>query len=179
MTPRAFLPRSLRLAGCLRDRRGIAAVEFALVFPVMMLFLGGVVDFGLAYYGQSCLANAVAAGAEYAVVTGTGVSNTSIQSMVQAVGGLTGAGGASQVVATVTGPACYCVAGTTMTSASSSPCNAPPSTTSPVAGSSCTGSGTYGTYVIINATYTFHGILSNYSKLATAQIKDSATVQLQ
>ena len=49
-----------------KDRRGVAALEFALVMPLLMTFFGGVVDLGVAVWSKSCLANAVAQGAECA-----------------------------------------------------------------------------------------------------------------
>ena len=162
---RPFRPRPRR-----GSNRAVAAVEFAIACPVMLAFLAGVYDFGRVYYGKSCLANAVASGAEYAMVTGKTVSATTIQSVVQNVGGLK-SGSTSLVSATITGPACYCVAGTSMTSTSTSPCSSP--------GISCTGSGTLGTYVIISATYTFTGLWSTYSGLGTKTINSTATVQLQ
>jgi Flp pilus assembly protein TadG len=41
-----------------RRDKGAAAVEFALILPVLLLLVGGVVDFGLLYYNQIVLSNA-------------------------------------------------------------------------------------------------------------------------
>jgi Flp pilus assembly protein TadG len=49
-----------------RDQRGAALVEFALVLPVLALFLFGVVDLGRAYRLKTQLANAAREGAAYA-----------------------------------------------------------------------------------------------------------------
>src|SRR6478735_6148570 len=51
-----------------RLERGAAAVEMALVLPVLLLFIGGIVDFGRAYFTQVVLANAAREGARAAVV---------------------------------------------------------------------------------------------------------------
>ena len=49
------------------DRRGSTAVEFALVIPVLLLFLGGLVDFGRAFYYQTELSQALRSGMQYAL----------------------------------------------------------------------------------------------------------------
>ena len=51
-----------------RFERGAAAVEMALVLPVLILFIGGIVDFGRAYFTQVVLANAAREGARAAIV---------------------------------------------------------------------------------------------------------------
>lgn len=44
------------------DERGAAAVEFALVFPLLMLLIGGVIDFGFAFNAQISLTHAAREG---------------------------------------------------------------------------------------------------------------------
>jgi Flp pilus assembly protein TadG len=48
-----------------RDTEGSGLVEFALIFPVFLLLLAGVVDFGRAYYVALDLSSAAQAGALY------------------------------------------------------------------------------------------------------------------
>lgn len=48
--------------------RGAAAVEFALVLPILLLFLGGIIDFGRAFFTQVVLTNAAREGVRAAVV---------------------------------------------------------------------------------------------------------------
>lgn len=50
------------------DERGAAAVEFAIVVPVFLLVVFGMIDFTRAYYTQSALAAAVREGARMAAV---------------------------------------------------------------------------------------------------------------
>jgi len=55
-------------------QRGAAAVEFALVLPVLLLVVFGVIDFGIVMAQKASLANAARTGARYGVVnafTGT------------------------------------------------------------------------------------------------------------
>lgn len=51
-----------------RRERGAAAVEFAIVLPVLFLVIAGIVDFGRAFFTQIQLANAAREGARAAVV---------------------------------------------------------------------------------------------------------------
>jgi len=50
-----------------RGQEGAAAVEFAIVLPVLLLLLAGFFDFGWLFYWQHSVTNASRAGARYAV----------------------------------------------------------------------------------------------------------------
>ena len=50
-----------------RGQEGAAAVEFALVLPVLMILLAGFFDFGWLFYWQHSVTNASRAGARFAV----------------------------------------------------------------------------------------------------------------
>ena len=52
-----------------RAERGAAAVELAIVLPVLLLVIGGIVDFGRFFYTQIQVTNAAREGARVAVVT--------------------------------------------------------------------------------------------------------------
>ena len=51
-----------------RNEKGQALVEFALVMPILLLLLCGIIDFGWIYYNQITLNNAAREGARYAVI---------------------------------------------------------------------------------------------------------------
>lgn len=51
-----------------RRERGQAMVEFALILPVLLALLCGIIDFGWLYYNQLTLTNAAREGARYAVI---------------------------------------------------------------------------------------------------------------
>jgi Flp pilus assembly protein TadG len=61
---------SRRLGGpTRRAERGASAVEFALVLPLLLLVIAGVVDFGRALFTQVILTNAAREGARAAIFT--------------------------------------------------------------------------------------------------------------
>ena len=51
-----------------RDRRGIAAVEFAIIVPMLLIMTVGMADFGLGIYAYMQTQNASQAGADYALI---------------------------------------------------------------------------------------------------------------
>ena len=55
-------------APCRRSERGAAALEFALIVPILLLVVFGVINFGFLLSQKASLANAVRAGARYGSV---------------------------------------------------------------------------------------------------------------
>ena len=51
-----------------KNEKGQALVELALVLPLLLALLCGIVDFGWIYYNQITLTNAAREGARYAVI---------------------------------------------------------------------------------------------------------------
>ena len=51
-----------------QSEHGQALVEFALVLPIFLILLCGIIDFGWLYYNQITLNNAAREGARYAVI---------------------------------------------------------------------------------------------------------------
>ncbi len=166
------------LRWCARATRGVAAVEFAITFPILLFFMGGVTDFGIVYYRQSCLSTAVAAGAQYASLTdqaaqatppGPALTMANIQTVMSNAAGQAMPGLA--VTATATNPAlCYCITGSspnsTLTSAN---CN-----------TTCSSGGNAGKYVQLTQTHTYTPILPALSNLVGAQtLTKTAWVPLQ
>lgn len=82
------------------DERGAALVEFALVLPVLMLFVFGIVSFGQAYSARIELTSAVREGARVVALGGTSptVAADAVQRTKDAAPGLT----ASRMVVTPT-----------------------------------------------------------------------------
>jgi Flp pilus assembly protein TadG len=55
----------------LKREDGAAAVEFAIVLPLLMLILFGIIEFGLILYNQEVITNASREGARFGIVIGT------------------------------------------------------------------------------------------------------------
>ncbi|MGD2148822.1 MAG: pilus assembly protein [Anaerolineae bacterium] len=53
---------------CRIDRRGQELLEYALVLPLLLLLIFGIVDFGLAFFAYNSVANAAREGARAGVV---------------------------------------------------------------------------------------------------------------
>ena len=96
-----------RVAGLRRRRRGAAAVEFALMMPVILLALAGVTDFGRLVFDKMELTSAVRSGAQFALAYRTDTTGIR-QSVVDATNlGLS----LSDVTAT---ESCECADGSTV-----------------------------------------------------------------
>ena len=154
--------------------RGIAALEFALVAPVMLIILGGIVDYGLGFYDKALLNNGIAAGAEYAVLNASSlVSNgaaqqTAIETLVQNASGLSGV--SVSPAPTGINPTTYsCVDSTA----------SPPTLTSSSKGATCSNGAPAGVYVVITAQYTYTPLLSALSGMGSTTLTQSTTVQIQ
>ena len=73
-------------AGARSRRQGQSLVEFAVVLPIFLLILAGIVDFGLGLYSQMTVINAAREGARIGVVTIVGVDpTTSVDNRVRAM----------------------------------------------------------------------------------------------
>nr|WP_274603710.1 TadE family protein [Polymorphobacter multimanifer] len=64
-----------------RDRRGVSAVEFAMVLPLMMLFLTGTIQYGFMMFTYNSMLTAARAGARFAALGGA--NNAAVTTMVQ------------------------------------------------------------------------------------------------
>lgn len=75
----------------LRSESGASAVEFALLLPVLMMILFGVIEFGLALYRQAILTNASREGARLGIVQSVPpITNAAVDAKIDAY--LTAAG---------------------------------------------------------------------------------------
>jgi Flp pilus assembly protein TadG len=54
----------------LKREEGAAAVEFALLLPLLMMILFGIIEFGLVLYNQEVITNASREGARFGIVIG-------------------------------------------------------------------------------------------------------------
>ena len=56
----------------LQNNRGVAAVEFAICLPILILLVCGSIEFGLLFYNQQVITNASREGARAGIVAETG-----------------------------------------------------------------------------------------------------------
>lgn len=67
------------------NERGAAAVEFGLILPVLLLLVGGIIDFGIMYNRQIVLTNAARDGVrQVAANSSNGWTQTQIQNRIAA-----------------------------------------------------------------------------------------------
>jgi Flp pilus assembly protein TadG len=157
-----------------RDTRGVAAIEFAIIAPLLLIMFGGITDFGLLTAGQSQLANAVAQGAQYALSQGPSVTAASVQTVVSAGAARSGLKATVTVVAST--PACYCVTG--------EPAALVTPSTALTGSNTCTGTcptpqAAPGAFMTITASYVYQSLMPLYSHLANPTVSQAVTVRLQ
>jgi Flp pilus assembly protein TadG len=126
--------RVARYAHAMRCTRGAAAIEFALVVPVLLILLLGLIEMGVVFMHQVQVETAAQAGIARAEQDGFDIP--SIETAVTGSTALT----AIQALPAPT-ESCGCVSGTTIVAAS--------------CGSTCTGGITPGTYVTVHTQTTY------------------------
>jgi Flp pilus assembly protein TadG len=137
-----------------RQNRGAAAVELAIVCPIFIALLAGVIDFGFMLYQQTVVVTAADAGALDAIVYG--YNQTSIRNAVQ------NAPNNVYLSAVQANPAptqfCGCALSSSpwVSQLCSSSCTLPCATTYPT---SCSGSSPAGTYVTVTAQSSYKPVI--------------------
>ena len=81
-----------------RKESGQALVEFALVLPILLALLCGIIDFGWIYYNQITLTNAAREGARYAVIHYAPASPWKTEAEMRMLAGMTGVDSATAIV---------------------------------------------------------------------------------
>ena len=141
-----------------RDERGATALEFALVSPLLCVLLVGLIDYGMGYWQKMQVGNAARAGAQYAMASGW--NQTAISTAVTSATGL-----ASISASPAPSQACGCPSASSGIVAAS-------------CGSSCTGGGTAGTYVTVNASATYSPLLPYHGIAGTIALTTTNTVRI-
>ena len=81
-----------------KSEKGQALVEFALVLPILLIVLCGIIDFGWLYYNQITLNNAAREGARYAVVHYDPEVDWKAQAQSRMLSGMVGVQSATAIV---------------------------------------------------------------------------------
>ena len=196
MMLRTLFQRARRLgASFLGDRSGVAAVEFALISPTVILILVGLIDLGGLLYTRFQLNASLSAAANYAMVNGSNVSSTNGPSLASTLAGLISSGQSSNwadsSVTVNNGPtasssggtvgsggtgsnadSCYCPTGaasSSVTWGSSQTC-----------GTTCGGGGYAGKFVLLSASRAYSPIFTGYGMLSqSGTMTVSSLVQVQ
>jgi Flp pilus assembly protein TadG len=158
-----------------RAREGVAAIEFLLLAPIMVVIIFGVVDLGNVLYTKFRLTDGVAAASTYALAKADDVSTDKAtdlaKSMAQLVGNNNGTNWANVTIVVNNGPVGTISGGiasatTTTTNSTNGLCYCPNSNTDfgggKICGITCGGGGTAGRYVRITARRNFTPIFSSY-----------------
>lgn len=173
---------------------GIAAVEFAILVPVMLILLMGATDLGQMLFGYYKLDQAVAAGAEYAALNATKVNSTNgpalATSIATVVESANGSAWANDTIVVNNGPTVTMTGGAavssgTATNADSYYCltGSPGSwswgTAYATQASCAAGGGTAGKFVTVTATYAYHPVLKIYTFITDSTLTQSSAVETQ
>jgi Flp pilus assembly protein TadG len=166
-------------------------MEMALVAPMMLLLLAGVVDFGRAYYEEIMLSNGVAAAGQYALLNASSINATGATSLASTLGGIVAnANGTNWANATVTvndGATAVVSNGSTTssgTAANANSCWCPTGSagswswgTAATCGSSCSGGTLAGKFVAISGTRSFTAIFTALGLIGNITLQQSMMVQ--
>jgi Flp pilus assembly protein TadG len=91
-----------RLRACARDEEGAELIEFVVAFPLLMLILSGILDFGMMMRSYEVVTNAAREGARVAILEG--YDSNDVQARVTEYTNASGLGGPGPVATTVTVP---------------------------------------------------------------------------
>jgi len=155
------LPRLCAFAIGQRSRKGTAAIELAIVSPILVILLAGVVEIGMAAYQAMQVQSAVEAGVLYASEKGV----SSLAAIQQAVVNATGTTGITATPAPVVFCGCPVAAGIV---SQGSNCT-----------TTCSGGAAPGEYVRVNAAIAHQTIVPFLALPLPATITASSTVRVQ
>jgi Flp pilus assembly protein TadG len=161
--PKARLLRrcSAWLAAFCLAQDGVAAVEFGLLAPMLLLIVAASIDLGLAYSAQTKVQQAAQAGAQYALRHG--YDSTKIASAVTAATTL------SVSASPAPTQQCGCLSGSTVTFSGTPPCLV-----------TCGNGLTPGTYVTINAQASYTPLVPYATLLSSpTTLTSQALVRIQ
>ncbi len=177
----------------IRRREGTAALEMALISPMLLLLLTGLVDYSRVYREEMQLSATVSAAVQYTMINASQVNGTNGASLAASLTGIvangTAVGWASASATVNGGPTsaannsgttaggtaadannCWCpaVAGSRWTWGAATAC-----------GTVCTGGELAGKFVTIVGTRTFDAVFSHYGFLSSRVLRQAAIVRVQ
>jgi Flp pilus assembly protein TadG len=176
-----------------RTRRSIAALEFGMLAPLYMIGMAATVDIGNAITANVIVAGSVQSASNYALVNASQVNSTSgatLATNLATIAANAFATNWANSTATVNnGPAASVTGGTTSSSgtpANANLCYCPTGTyssitwgTSVTCGTTCTGGGIAGKFVVVTASYTWTPLFTSYSFVPSGYVSSGTVVQVQ
>ena len=176
-----------------RRRSGTAAVEMALISPMLMILLAGIIDFGRAYQEEIELSSAVAAASQYALLNVANINSSNAASLATTLSGIVAnTNGAAWAGATVTvnDGATNAIAGgvatASGTAANADSCWCPTGASAAwnwgsaaTCGSTCAGGTLAGKFVTVSGTRQFTAIFTAYGLIGNIALQQSTIVQAQ
>jgi Flp pilus assembly protein TadG len=153
---------SLRRLAPRLGRRGAAAVELAVAFPIVLILFGNLVDYGLMLRRHAQLAAGVGNAAGYASEVGAGVALATLQSIATSSSWLSG------VSAVATPEACHCPSGTPRVLGPVLQCTA-----------TCPDGAIAQRYLTVTGTYTYTPLFPQVIGSAPRVLTHSATVMVR
>lgn len=175
-----------------RARSGAAAIEFAILMPILGLILAAAIDFGSLIFAKSRIEAAVSGSANLAIVRATQVNEAGSTQLAQTLAAYIGGSGAVDE-ATVTvnaGPSSRFSGSsvtTTGTAAAAAACYCPTVDSSGIVawggtatcGNACGSGGFAGRFVAITASRAYSPLFSNYGVVSNGNIVVNAIVQAE
>jgi Flp pilus assembly protein TadG len=175
------------------QRNGTAAVELALVAPMLLILFAGIVDFARVYDQEIELSSGVAAAANYALTNAASINSGSAASLAATLSGIVAnSNGAAWAGATVTvndgatSAVSNGVASSSGTAANANSCWCPTGGSASwgwgaaaTCGSACTGGTLAGKFVTITGTRPFSAIFGAYGLIGNTTLHQSTIVQAQ
>jgi Flp pilus assembly protein TadG len=184
-------PCSWHILRAWRDRRAIAAVEFALLAPMFCLMLAAAADFGGVLYTKFCLESAVSAASNYALLNASSVSSTGgaglASKLAAIIAGAHVTGWANGTIVVDNGPTATANSGTIVASGTASNadlCYCPTGSganiswgSSQACSTTCASGGLAGKFVQIVATRTYTPMFSAFGIVKNGAITASAVAE--
>lgn len=176
-----------------RRRDGTAAVEMALISPMLMILLAGIIDFGRAYREEIELSSAVAAASQYALLNVANINSSHSAGLAGILSGIVAnTNGVAWAGATVTvnGGSTNAMSGGVPTAggtaANADSCWCPTGASAAwnwgsaaTCGSACAGGTLAGKFVTIAGTRKFTAIFTAYGLIGNITLHQSTIVQAQ
>jgi Flp pilus assembly protein TadG len=177
----------------LRSRRGVAALEFGLLAPTFVMVFAGVADLGNALYTWSKLEQALALGANYALMNKALVNSTNGQTLADNIATIVATSnpgtGANSTVIINNGPQAVVTAGGTPANSGTAanadkyycltgaPTNWTWGTAYTDSTTACTDGSQSGQFVTITASYNFTPFFISYGFVKSGLMTAGAVVQ--